>query len=105
MSASDADKNSFKEIVDLINTVDTENDDSFAGYVLSNNNRSTDIESSVIDETTRSENVEGALVDLTTENKTNLVSGINELELNHNNYVVTNDSRSTDIETSVSDET
>jgi predicted nucleic acid-binding Zn-ribbon protein len=37
LSASDADKDSFKEIVDLINSVDTENDQAFAGYVLSNN--------------------------------------------------------------------
>ena len=35
--ASDADKNSFAEIVALINTVDTTNDEAFAGYVLSNN--------------------------------------------------------------------
>jgi hypothetical protein len=35
--ASDADKDSFKEIVDLINSVDTENDSAFAGYVQSNN--------------------------------------------------------------------
>jgi len=34
--ASDADKDSFKEIVDLINSVDTENDNAFAAYVLSN---------------------------------------------------------------------
>jgi hypothetical protein len=36
LEASDADKDSFKEIVDLINSVDTENDQAFAGYVLSN---------------------------------------------------------------------
>ena len=35
--ASDADKNSFAEIVALINTVDTTNDEAFAGYVLLNN--------------------------------------------------------------------
>lgn len=35
--ASDADKDSFAEIVSLINSVDTENDQAFAGYVLSNN--------------------------------------------------------------------
>ena len=35
--ASDADKDSFAEIVSLINGVDTTNDDVFAGYVLSNN--------------------------------------------------------------------
>ena len=34
--ASDADKDSFAEIVTLINSVDTENDTAFAGYVLSN---------------------------------------------------------------------
>ena len=34
--ASDADKDSFAEIVALINSVDTENDQAFAGYVLSN---------------------------------------------------------------------
>ena len=35
--ASDADKDSFAEIVTLINSVDTENDQAFASYVLSNN--------------------------------------------------------------------
>jgi hypothetical protein len=35
--ASDADKDSFAEIVSLINSVDTENDQAFASYVLSNN--------------------------------------------------------------------
>lgn len=34
--ASSADKDSFAEIVSLINSVDTENDSAFAGYVLSN---------------------------------------------------------------------
>lgn len=37
LSASTADKDSFAEIVELINSVDTENDTAFAGYVLSNN--------------------------------------------------------------------
>ncbi len=36
LSASDADKDSFAEIVALINSVDTENDSAFASYVLSN---------------------------------------------------------------------
>ena len=35
--AADADKDSFAEIVTLINSIDTENDSAFAGYVLSNN--------------------------------------------------------------------
>ena len=37
LSASTADKNSFAEIVTLINSVDTTNDTAFAGYVTSNN--------------------------------------------------------------------
>jgi hypothetical protein len=37
LSASDADKDSFAEIVQLINSVDTESDSAFASYVLSNN--------------------------------------------------------------------
>jgi hypothetical protein len=36
LDASDADKDSFAEIVALINSVDAENDQVFAGYVLSN---------------------------------------------------------------------
>ncbi|NDE16743.1 hypothetical protein EBZ80_17600 [bacterium] len=36
LEASDADKDSFAEIVQLINSVDTENDNAFAAYVLSN---------------------------------------------------------------------
>jgi hypothetical protein len=36
LSASEADKDSFAEIVQLINSVDTENDTAFAGYVSSN---------------------------------------------------------------------
>jgi hypothetical protein len=36
LSASDADKDSFAEIVQLINSVDTTNDQAFAGYVTSN---------------------------------------------------------------------
>jgi hypothetical protein len=36
LELSDSDYDSFKEIVDLINSVDTENDQAFAGYVLSN---------------------------------------------------------------------
>ena len=37
LSLSDADKNSFTEIVALINSVDATNDSTFAGYVVSNN--------------------------------------------------------------------
>jgi hypothetical protein len=37
LSAASADKDSFVEIVNLISSVDTENDSIFAGYVISNN--------------------------------------------------------------------
>jgi hypothetical protein len=37
LSAADADKDSFAEIVSLINSVDATNDQAFAGYVTSNN--------------------------------------------------------------------
>ena len=36
LDAADADKDSFAEIVTLINSIDTENDIAFAGYVISN---------------------------------------------------------------------
>jgi len=36
LNAADADKDSFAEIVTLINSIDTENDSAFAAYVLSN---------------------------------------------------------------------
>ena len=37
LDASQADKDSFAEIVSLVNSIDTENDSAFGGYVLSNN--------------------------------------------------------------------
>jgi len=52
--ASQADKDSFAEIVTLINSVDTENDTAFGGYVLSNNAAIAEIESNLgIEETAR----------------------------------------------------
>ena len=48
LSASTADKDSFKEIVDLINSVDTTNDTTFAGYVSSNNTRVSSIEAGAL---------------------------------------------------------
>ena len=47
LSASVADTDTFAEIVSLINSVDTENDQAFAGYVTSSNARQTNIETSV----------------------------------------------------------
>ena len=37
LALSDEDKDSFKELVDLVTSIDTTNDQAFAGYVLSNN--------------------------------------------------------------------
>jgi len=48
--ASDADKDSFAEIVQLINSVDTENDQAFASYVLSNDERVGNVESGLAQE-------------------------------------------------------
>jgi len=54
LSLSDADKDSFKEIVDLINSVDTENDQAFASYVLSN-------DSALAEEVSRATSAESGL--------------------------------------------
>jgi hypothetical protein len=80
--AADADKDSFAEIVQLINSVDAENDTAFAGYVTSNNaavsaiegrvttaegdidaleSRATSIESAATSLTTRVSTAEGTL--------------------------------------------
>jgi prefoldin subunit 5 len=50
LDASDADKDSFAEIVALINSVDTENDEAFAGYVLANDERVGTVESNLAQE-------------------------------------------------------
>jgi hypothetical protein len=50
LSASDADKDSFAEIVTLINSVDTTNDQAFAGYVSSNDARVSEVESDLAQE-------------------------------------------------------
>ncbi|KZN57759.1 tail fiber domain-containing protein [Pseudoalteromonas luteoviolacea] len=60
LHASDADADSFKEIVDLINSIDTESDDAFATYVLENDARSQKIEEDLDGEiTTRQQQVAG----------------------------------------------
>ncbi len=50
--ASSTDTDSFAEIVDLINSVDTDNDNTLASYVLSNDARSTVIEGDLVQEIT-----------------------------------------------------
>ena len=64
------------------------------------------LQSNLDAEQLRAETVEGSLNSLNTETKVNLVSAVNELELNHNTYVSTNNTRSTTIEaTAVIEET
>ena len=60
LDASGADADTFAEIVALVNSVDTANDEVFAGYVLSNNSRSTSIET-VLSETYRKSEVDAKL--------------------------------------------
>lgn len=65
LSAADADKDSFAEIVQLINSVDTSNDSAFASYVLSNDaalaQEISDREADVDAEETRALAAEGLL--------------------------------------------
>jgi len=59
--ASDADKDSFAEIVQLINSVDVENDSAFAGYVLSNNTRVGEVEDRATSLEGRATSLEGRM--------------------------------------------
>jgi hypothetical protein len=72
LSGSTVDLDSFKEIVDLINTVDTANSASFASYVLSNNaaihTLSGALDTLISDEVSRATAAEGVIsADLATE--------------------------------------
>lgn len=75
--ASSADKDSFAEIVSLINSVDTENDTVFGTYVTTNNSRSTQIESNLTELSssvnTRIDNISTDFQDITNK-PTGLVS-------------------------------
>jgi hypothetical protein len=75
--ASDADKDSFAEIVALINSVDTENDTAFAAYVLSN-------DAALSTEVARAESAEDDLqtniVDLRDELNHNVKAAVGELD-------------------------
>ena len=50
LALSDEDKNSLKELVDLVTSIDTENDQAFAGYVLSNDARVSEVEADLAQE-------------------------------------------------------
>ena len=59
LNSSEADKNSFKEIVDLINSVDTENDQAFGTFYTASNNRFESLE-------TTTASLDGRITDLET---------------------------------------
>jgi hypothetical protein len=61
LSASDADKDSFAEIVTLINSVDTTNDQAFAGYVSSNDARVSEVESDLAQESSDRQSADQSL--------------------------------------------
>ena len=66
LSASEADKDSFSEIVALINSVDTENDTAFAGYVASNNAAlAQEVSDRIAGDATLQSNIDSANSDLT----------------------------------------
>jgi len=66
LSASEADKDSFAEIVALINSVDTENDTAFAGYVTSNNAAlAQEVSDRIAGDATLQSNIDSANSDLT----------------------------------------
>jgi hypothetical protein len=68
LSAAEADKDSFAEIVTLINSVDTTNDQAFAGYVSSNDARVSEVESDLAQEVSdRQSAVQGVQTSLTQE--------------------------------------
>jgi len=60
---ADTDTDTFKEIVDLINSVDKDNDDTFAGYASKNDDRSKSIEDNLATETSTREDADKALLD------------------------------------------
>lgn len=64
LSASEADKDSFAEIVALINSVDTANDQAFAGYVSSNNAAVSSLQSSVSTLQTEMDSAQSELISL-----------------------------------------
>lgn len=63
LSLSEVDKDSFKEIVEYIKSIDTTSNASFIGYVTTNNVRSTTIENSI---TTLTNNIQSVSTNLTT---------------------------------------
>jgi len=92
LEASDADKDSFAEIVQLINSVDTENDNAFAAYVLSNDSAVQAVVDNLSNEVTARQNADNSLatqIGLETKNRiaqdTSLSSSIASLQATKQN--------------------
>ena len=80
LDLADADKNSFSEIVELINSVDTTNDEAFAAHYTASNNRFTSLETTSGSHDGRLDSLETKSGSLTTDiksklNSENVVSG------------------------------
>ena len=87
LDASEANKDSFAEIVALINSVDTENDTAFAGYVLSNDAAlAQEVSDRQAGDTTLQSNIDTVSSDLAQE-----ISDRQTLEGEFDAYVVSND--------------
>jgi len=104
LSSSDADKDSFAEIVTLINSVDTTNDESFAGYVSSNDVRSSTIESSVTDEITRAKDSESTLQTNIDSEESARIAADNTLTTNLNDEITRAKSSESTLTTNLSNE-
>jgi ribosomal protein S25 len=101
LSTTDAD--SFKEIVDLINSIDTENDEAFASFAVSTNTKIEDLNTKIEDETSRATDTENNLSDdIVNETirakqvEQDLQDQINENNQNSNDKDVILDARLTD---------
>ena len=91
LSSSEADKNSFAEIVGLINSVDTENDESFAAHYTASNNRLSSLETTSGSHDGRLDSLETFSTNINTTiksklNTENVVSG-SEFKLNESSPI------------------
>jgi len=100
LDASSADKDSFKEIVSLINAVDTVNDDALANVISDLNSEISATNSDITSLNTRAAGIEGDLV--TEENER--IDGDNSLEAALSAEIVATDADFTSVNTRVSNE-
>ena len=89
--AADADKDSFAEIVSLINSVDTENDDALAAYVLSNNNAVADLQGELDTQEAKQESERAAMDAAYKAADVTLQSNIDSVASDLSDYETSND--------------